>query len=229
MTQTLVDLWRWLSADPLLAAAVIGGALVASWKALPAPMRARIERRHPRIVGWIRAAVALLPDVLGALRAIRYQGIDGRPRHLVSDEALREAEHLRETQRDDRRETQREERRSERGSIGHDALTVIAVSALAVCATLLCDCTPSLPRDALRHVGAGAAITASAGRDLALREAAECLDESDRVRADRCVAEWRERWLAVAHAWAQAGARAQSFGAVIRSVEAAHERRWRQP
>lgn len=225
MTQTLVDLWRWLSADPLLAAAVIGGAIVAFWKALPLATRTRIEQRYPRVVGWLRAAVALLPDVLGALRVIRYQGIDGRPRRLVSDAALREAERLRESQRED----QRDDRRSERGSIEHDALAVIAVSALAVCAALLCDCTPALPRDALRHIGAGVAITASAGRDLALREAAECLEERDRARADRCVAEWRERWIAVAQAWAQAGARAQSLGAVIQSVEAAHERRWRQP
>lgn len=57
-----------------------GASLVALWKAIPITHRLELERRYPRLVGALRTLVALLPDLLGALRVLWYGVGAGRPR-----------------------------------------------------------------------------------------------------------------------------------------------------
>jgi hypothetical protein len=70
----------WLVADPERAAALVLAVLVATWKALPAPLRAKIEQSHPRAVGVVRTVVAIAPDVIGAARTAVWQVVRGVPR-----------------------------------------------------------------------------------------------------------------------------------------------------
>jgi len=92
----LLNLWAWVLSDPLYALATVGVGFVLAWKALPARLREAAELRSPRIVGAIRTLVALLPDLIGAARIVRYQAVGGQPRSIVSDRAAAQADKLRE-------------------------------------------------------------------------------------------------------------------------------------
>ena len=54
--------------------------LLACWRALPLATRDAIEQRFPRIVGAVRVLYAILPDLVGAGRALRIQIIEGEPK-----------------------------------------------------------------------------------------------------------------------------------------------------
>lgn len=92
----LLSLWAWIASDPLYALVTAGVTIVLVWKALPARLRDAAEKRSPRVVGAIRTLVALLPDVIGAARIVRYQAVGGQPRSVVSDRAAAQADKLRE-------------------------------------------------------------------------------------------------------------------------------------
>ncbi len=51
--------------------------LLAVWRALPVETRDAIERNYPRLVGAVRVLYAILPDVIGACRALRVQIVEG--------------------------------------------------------------------------------------------------------------------------------------------------------
>lgn len=51
--------------------------LLAVWRALPVETRDAIERNYPRLVGAVRVLYAILPDVIGAGRALRVQIVEG--------------------------------------------------------------------------------------------------------------------------------------------------------
>lgn len=51
--------------------------LLAVWRALPVETRDAIERNYPRLVGSVRVLYAILPDVIGAGRALRVQIVEG--------------------------------------------------------------------------------------------------------------------------------------------------------
>lgn len=70
----------WLVSDPERAALLVAAVVVACWKALPAPLRARLEAAHPRLVGIVRTVVAVAPDVIGAARTAAWQVVRGVPR-----------------------------------------------------------------------------------------------------------------------------------------------------
>jgi len=92
----LMSLWAWIASDPLYALGAALVALVMFWKALPVKLRVSIETRFPRAVGIVRTIVALVPDLIGAARVMRYQAIGGQSRVLVSDRAAAESDKLRE-------------------------------------------------------------------------------------------------------------------------------------
>lgn len=54
--------------------------LLAVWRALPVETRDAIERNYPRLVGAVRVLYAILPDVIGAGRALRIQILAGEPK-----------------------------------------------------------------------------------------------------------------------------------------------------
>ena len=54
--------------------------LGAVWRSLPVDLRDRIERSFPRIVGFVRLAIAIFPDLVNAFRAFRIQIIAGEPK-----------------------------------------------------------------------------------------------------------------------------------------------------
>lgn len=74
----------WLVSDPERAALLVAAVAVAAWKALPAPLRARLEAAHPRLVGIVRTVVAVAPDVIGAARTAAWQVVRGQPRESVA-------------------------------------------------------------------------------------------------------------------------------------------------
>lgn len=96
MKTMLMSLWAWIASDPLYALGAALVALVMFWKALPVKLRVSIETRFPRAVGIVRTIVALVPDLIGAARVMRYQAIGGQSRVLVSDRAAAESDKLRE-------------------------------------------------------------------------------------------------------------------------------------
>lgn len=54
--------------------------LGAVWRSLPVDLRDKIERSFPRIVGFVRLAIAIFPDLVNAFRAFRIQIIAGEPK-----------------------------------------------------------------------------------------------------------------------------------------------------
>lgn len=54
--------------------------LLACWRALPVATRDAIEQRFPRLVGAVRVLYAILPDLIGAGRALRIQIVEGQPK-----------------------------------------------------------------------------------------------------------------------------------------------------
>ena len=54
--------------------------LLACWRALPLATRDAIEQRFPRFVGAVRVLYAILPDLVGAGRALRIQIVEGQPK-----------------------------------------------------------------------------------------------------------------------------------------------------
>jgi hypothetical protein len=67
--------------------------LLSCWRALPLATRDAIEQRFPRLVGAVRVLYAILPDLVGAGRALRIQIVEGQPkrgsRPEVSDQPRR--------------------------------------------------------------------------------------------------------------------------------------------
>jgi hypothetical protein len=61
------------------------GLLGALWHAIPQPTRDAIERRVPRLVGVLRLAYALGPDLSTAWATIRTQLVAGQPRRPAPD------------------------------------------------------------------------------------------------------------------------------------------------
>lgn len=87
-------------------------------------------------------------------------------------------------------------------------------------------CSPTLPVDLYRGAGTGVAVTAAAGREVALLEARDCLSKPSRGEAELCLQSWRARWAPIAQAWQGAAARAQSLAHVERTVLAQLEARY---
>lgn len=85
MIEMLKRTAAWLVSDPERAALLVAAVAVAAWKAVPAPLRARLEAAHPRLVGIVRTIVAIAPDVLGAARTAAWQVVRGQPRDLRGD------------------------------------------------------------------------------------------------------------------------------------------------
>ena len=76
----------WVVSDPERAALLVAAVVVACWKALPAPVRARLEAAHPRLVGVARMVAAVAPDVIGAARVAAWQVVRGVPRESAQSE-----------------------------------------------------------------------------------------------------------------------------------------------
>ena len=74
----------WLVSDPERAALLVPAVAAAAWKAVPAPLRAKLEAAHPRLVGIVRTVVAVAPDVIGAARTAAWQVVRGQPRESVA-------------------------------------------------------------------------------------------------------------------------------------------------
>jgi len=92
---TLSTIIGWLDANGLWLLGV-GAALVAVYKSLPAPWRDAFEKRHPRLVGAVRALAHAMPDVLGALRVLRHQVVAGQPRQTPARDTQPETPRARE-------------------------------------------------------------------------------------------------------------------------------------
>jgi hypothetical protein len=221
MKSMLLNLWAWVLSDPLYALATVGVGIVLAWKALPARLREAAELRSPRIVGAIRTLVALLPDLIGAARIVRYQAVGGQPRSIVSDRAAEQANKLREVT---------EPKDPPPASPGYsEQLLLVVIGGITLVVFLgaaLTGCSPTLPADLYRGVGIGVAVTAAGGRELALLEARECLAKPSRSEAEACLVPWRARWSSIAQAWQGAASRSQSLAHVVASVDAQLERRW---
>lgn len=78
----LSALLPWLDAHGVAIVGVLT-ALVAAWKSVPAPARARIELAFPRVAGAARFVASIAPDLLGAARVFGYQVLAGIPRASV--------------------------------------------------------------------------------------------------------------------------------------------------
>jgi len=136
----LMSLWAWIASDPLYALGAALVALVMFWKALPVKLRVSIETRFPRAVGIVRTIVALVPDLIGAARVMRYQAIGGQSRVLVSDRAAAESDKLRELLKPE------EPPPSAPGFAERGVLAVVAgVALLALGASLLSGCPMPAP------------------------------------------------------------------------------------
>jgi len=136
----LMSLWAWIASDPLYALGAALVALVMFWKALPVKLRVSIETRFPRAVGIVRTIVALVPDLIGAARVMRYQAIGGQSRVLVSDRAAAESDKLRELLKPE------ESPPSAPGFAERGVLAVLAgVALLALGAALLSGCPMPAP------------------------------------------------------------------------------------
>lgn len=141
MKTMMLNLWAWIISDPAYAIAAALVALVMVWKALPAKLRVSIETRFPRAVGIVRTIVALVPDLIGAARVVRYQAVGGQPRVVVSDRAAAESDKLRELLKPE------ESKPSEPGFTERGVIAVIAgVAMLALGISLLTGC-PIPPPD----------------------------------------------------------------------------------
>lgn len=92
---TISTTLAWLDANGLWLLGV-GTALVAVYKSLPAPWRDAFEKKHPRLVGAVRALAHAMPDVLGALRVLRHQVVAGQPRQTPSRDTQPETPRARE-------------------------------------------------------------------------------------------------------------------------------------
>lgn len=92
---TLSTTLAWLDANGLWLLGV-GASLVAVYKALPAAWRDAFEKKHPRLVGAVRALAHAMPDVLGALRVLRHQVVAGQPRPLPTRDTQPETPRARE-------------------------------------------------------------------------------------------------------------------------------------
>jgi len=80
----IATLAAWAKSHPALAAAISAAillwwALSQGWKALPKERRDEWTASHPRLVGVLRLALELGPDLVGAARVALYQVILGRP------------------------------------------------------------------------------------------------------------------------------------------------------
>lgn len=140
MKTMLLNLWAWIVSDPAYAIAAALVVLVMFWKALPAKLRVSIETRFPRAVGIVRTIVALVPDLIGAARVVRYQAVGGQPRVVVSDRAAAESDKLRELLKPE------EPKPSEPGFAERGVIAVIAgVVMLALGAALLTGCPMPAP------------------------------------------------------------------------------------
>lgn len=140
MKTMLMSLWAWIASDPLYALGAALVALVMFWKALPVKLRVSIETRFPRAVGIVRTIVALVPDLIGAARVMRYQAIGGQSRVLVSDRAAAESDKLRELLKPE------EPPPSAPGFAERGVLAVVAgVALLALGASLLSGCPMPAP------------------------------------------------------------------------------------
>jgi len=136
----MLNLWAWLISDPAYAIAAALVVLVMFWKALPAKLRVSIETRFPRAVGIVRTIVALVPDLIGAARVVRYQAVGGQPRVVVSDRAAAESDKLRELLKPE------ESKPSEPGFVERGVLAVFAgVCVLALGVALLAGCPMPAP------------------------------------------------------------------------------------
>lgn len=76
----------WLDANGVALTASLA-ALVAAWKLVPAPTRARIELAFPRVAGAVRSIAAVAPDLVGFARVVWYQVILGIVRASVQPPA----------------------------------------------------------------------------------------------------------------------------------------------
>lgn len=140
MKTMMLNLWAWIASDPLYALGAALVALVMLWKALPVKLRVPIEQRFPRAVGIVRTVVALVPDLIGAARVVRYQAIGGQSRVLVSDRAAAESDKLRELLKPE------ESPPSAPGFAERGVLAVVAgVALLALGAALLSGCPMPAP------------------------------------------------------------------------------------
>lgn len=139
MKTMFLNLWAWIVSDPAYAIAAALVVLVMVWKALPTSLRVSIETRFPRAVGIVRTIVALVPDLIGAARVVRYQAVGGQPRVVVSDRAAAESDKLRELLKPE------ESKPSEPGFAERGVIAVIAgVALLALGVSLLSGC-PRMP------------------------------------------------------------------------------------
>lgn len=140
MKTMFLNLWAWIVSDPAYAIAAALVVLVMVWKALPAKLRVEIETRFPRAVGVMRTIVALVPDLIGAARVVRYQAVGGQPRVVVSDRAAAESDKLRELLKPEEPKPE-EPKPSEPGFTERGVIAVIAgVVMLALGAALLTGC-----------------------------------------------------------------------------------------
>lgn len=140
MKTMMLNLWAWIASDPLYALGAALVALVMLWKALPVKLRVSIEQRFPRAVGIVRTIVALVPDLIGAARVMRYQAIGGQSRVLVSDRAAAESDKLRELLKPE------EQKPSESGFVERGVLWILGgIALLMFGAALLMGCPLPAP------------------------------------------------------------------------------------
>ena len=72
----------WLDAHGVAIVSALA-AIVAAWKLVPAPTRARIELAFPRVAGVVRSIAAVAPDLVGFARVVWYQVLAGKARGVV--------------------------------------------------------------------------------------------------------------------------------------------------
>lgn len=72
----------WLDAHGVAIVSALA-AIVAAWKLVPAPTRARIELAFPRVAGVVRSIAAVAPDLVGFARVVWYQVAQGKARGVV--------------------------------------------------------------------------------------------------------------------------------------------------
>ena len=77
----------WLDAHGVAIVSALA-AIVAAWKLVPAPTRARIELAFPRVAGVVRSVAAVAPDLVGFARVVWYQVAQGKARGVVPPAAV---------------------------------------------------------------------------------------------------------------------------------------------
>jgi hypothetical protein len=74
----------YVAAHPVEVAGVLLSLALVLWKRLPIAARAAVERRYPRAVNVARFALAILPDLVAALAAVK-RVASGTPKYSAAN------------------------------------------------------------------------------------------------------------------------------------------------